>query len=79
MKLKNRNLLIIAALAIMTNGLSLLGFNYGSAGALARTIECNSQIAHNLKVAQGLKPITGKPPSRVALAFANRFEPVDFA
>ncbi|WP_417662368.1 hypothetical protein [Pseudomonas sp.] len=78
MKLKNRNLLIIAALAIMTNGLSLMGFNYGSAGALARTIECNSQIARNLQVAKGLKPITGNPPTRAALAFANRFELVNF-
>lgn len=78
MKLKNRNLLIIAALAIMTNGLSLLGFNYGSAGALARTIECNSKIAHNLQIAQNLKPITGNPPTRAAFAFASRFEPIHF-
>ncbi len=62
MKLRNRNLLIVALLALMTNGLTLLGLNHGSAGALARNIECNSNIARNIQVAETLKRWTGLPP-----------------
>ncbi|WP_339488205.1 hypothetical protein [Pseudomonas sp. EL_65y_Pfl2_R95] len=79
MKLKNRNLLIIAALAIMTNGLSLLGLNHGSAGALARTIECNSNIGRNLQVAQQLKLMTSTPPNKADCVFVERFELGSFA
>nr|WP_139134762.1 MULTISPECIES: hypothetical protein [Pseudomonas] len=73
MKLKNRNMLVIAALAIMTNGLSLLGLDYGSAGALVRTIECKSNIARNIEVADRLKKLLGQPPCRPETEFAPRF------
>jgi Co/Zn/Cd efflux system component len=42
MKLHNTHLLIVATLTVLTNGFSLRGFNHGSAGALARNIECIS-------------------------------------
>jgi Co/Zn/Cd efflux system component len=54
MKLQNTNLLIVAALALLTNGFSLLGLNHGSAGALARNIECISSISRNIQVAEML-------------------------
>ncbi|ARU88159.1 hypothetical protein [Pseudomonas sp. M30-35] len=79
MKLKNRNLLIIAALAFMTNGLSLLGLEYGSAGALARTLECNSNIARNLQIAQQLKRMSTSPPPKADYVFVNSFEPSSFS
>lgn len=79
MKLKNRNMLIVAALAVMTNGLSLLGLNYGSAGALARTIECNSNIARSIQVAEMLKQMSSQPPCRPELVFAEQFSEVRFA
>mgnify|MGYP006967106456 FL=1 len=39
MRRQTRKFWIVAALAILTNGYSLLGLAQGSAGALARTIE----------------------------------------
>lgn len=73
MKLQNRNLLIVAALAVMTNGLTLLGLNHGSAGALARNIECNSTMSRNIRVAETLKRLTGNPPCQPDKAFTGPF------
>lgn len=73
MKLQNRNLLILAALAVMTNGLTLLGLNHGSAGALARNIECNSTMSRNIQVAESLKQLTGHPPCQPDKAFTGPF------
>lgn len=62
MKLHNPNLLIVAALAVMTNGFTLLGLNHGSAGALARTLECNSNMSRSIEVGESLKRLVGYPP-----------------
>ncbi|NQD93756.1 hypothetical protein HP532_13985 [Pseudomonas sp. CrR25] len=71
--MQNRNLLIVAALAVLTNGLSLLGLQQGSAGALARTIECNSSMSRNIQVAESLKQLSGLPPYRPEVAFTGPF------
>lgn len=73
MKLHKRNLLILAALAVMTHGFSLLGIGQGSASSLARTIECNSSIAHNLELGETLKRLAGNPPCKRDQAFAGPF------
>lgn len=73
MKLQSRNLLILAALAVMTNGLTLFGLNHVSAGALARNIECNSTMSRNIQVAESLKQLTGLPPCRPDKAWAGPF------
>ncbi|HWV08077.1 hypothetical protein [Pseudomonas sp.] len=62
MKLHNPNLLVVAALAVMTNGFTLLGLNHGSAGALARNLECNSNMARSIEVGESLKKLIGFPP-----------------
>lgn len=73
MKLQNTHLLIVAALALMTNGLSLLGLNHGSAGALARNIECNSSMSRNIRVAVSLEQLIGNPPCLPDRTFAGPF------
>jgi len=73
MKLHNSKLLIVAALALMTNGFSLLGLNHGSAGALARNLECNSNISRNIQVAEMLKQLPGNPPCKPQLSPAGSF------
>jgi Co/Zn/Cd efflux system component len=73
MKLQNTPLLIVATLALMTNGLSLLGLNHGSAGALARNIECNSSMSRNIQVAVSLKQLPANPPCRPDNALASPF------
>jgi hypothetical protein len=73
MKLQNTNLLIVAALALMTNGLSLLGFNHGSVGALARNIECNASMSRNIQVAVSLKQLPANPPCRPDNALTGPF------
>ncbi|MCY1553721.1 hypothetical protein D9M68_902320 [compost metagenome] len=73
MKLQNTNLLIVAALALMTNGFSLLGLNHGSAGAVARNIECNSAMTRNIQVAESLKQLTSNPPRKPEQTFASLF------
>ena len=47
--MKGYRLWVIAGLALMTNGAALLGFGQGSVGALARAIEANHSIAHNIE------------------------------
>lgn len=73
MKLHNSKLLIVAALALMTNGFSLLGLNHGSAGALARNLECNSSISRNIQVAEMLKQLAGNPPCKPQMSLAGPF------
>ncbi|TWC28600.1 hypothetical protein FBY03_13525 [Pseudomonas sp. SJZ079] len=73
MKPQNTNLLIVAALALLTNGLSLLGLNHGSAGALARNIECNSSMSRNIRVAVSLEQLPANPPCRPDNSFAGPF------
>lgn len=64
MRRQTRKFWIVAALAILTNGYSLLGLAQGSAGALARTIECNQAMVRALAANLALKLQSGTPPAR---------------
>ena len=71
--MKGRRLMITAFLAFLTNGASLLGLGQGSAGALARAIECNHQIAHHSQAAKAPALLAGNPPGKSAAAFPGPF------
>ncbi|MBK5418402.1 hypothetical protein [Pseudomonas sp. TH31] len=72
--MKGRKLWVVAFLAFMTNGASLLGVGQGSAGAVARSIECNHAIAHNIQAAKGLGLLVGNPPQKVRAEFLGPFQ-----
>jgi hypothetical protein len=65
---------VIAGLALMTNGAALLGFGQGSVGALARAIEANHSIAHNIERANALGLMAGNPPVKAESDFLGPFE-----
>ncbi|MCY1277677.1 hypothetical protein D9M68_151390 [compost metagenome] len=64
MKSQRSKLLITAVLAVLTNAFALLGIGQGSAGAVARTIECTHTLSRNLQAAEALKRLPGDPPKR---------------
>ncbi|MFJ2285250.1 hypothetical protein ACIOUF_02585 [Pseudomonas iridis] len=72
--MKGYRLWVIASLALMTNGASLLGIGQGSVGALARAIEANHNIAHDIGRANTLGLLAGNPPSKAAANFLGPFE-----
>ncbi|KOY03288.1 MULTISPECIES: hypothetical protein [Pseudomonas] len=72
--MKGHRLWVIAFLAFMTNGASLLGIGQGSAGSVARAIECNHNIAHNIQTAKALGLLAGNPPSKVRAGFLGPFQ-----
>ncbi|KAF2394567.1 MULTISPECIES: hypothetical protein [Pseudomonas] len=72
--MKGHRLWVIAFLAFMTNGASLLGIGQGSAGSVARAIECNHNIAHNIQTAKALGLLAGNPPSKVRGEFLGPFQ-----
>lgn len=73
MRRQTRKFWIVAALAILTNGYSLLGLAQGSAGALARTIECNQAMVRALAANLALKLQSGTPPARPQRWIPERF------
>jgi len=64
--MKGRRLWAVGFLAFMTNGASLLGCGAGSAGAVARSIEFNHNLARNIELAKALEVahLAGNPPTR---------------
>ncbi|BBP71422.1 hypothetical protein PHLH6_34260 [Pseudomonas sp. Seg1] len=72
--MKGYRLWVIAGLALITNGASLLGIGQGSVGALARAIEANHNIAHNIERANTLGLLAGNPPAKVSVDFLGPFE-----
>ncbi|UWF51724.1 hypothetical protein NYP20_12480 [Pseudomonas sp. N3-W] len=71
--MKGRRLWVIAVLAFMTNGASLLGIGQGSAGSVARAIECNHNIAHNIQTAKALGMLVGNPPLKPRAEYFGPF------
>lgn len=55
---------VVGFLAVLTNGASLLGIGHGSAGSLAKRIECNHSIAHYIENTKALDVLAGAPPSK---------------
>ncbi|MCP1495744.1 hypothetical protein J2Y86_000451 [Pseudomonas migulae] len=62
--MKGVRLWVIAFLAFMTNGSSLLGIGQASAGSIARSIEANHNMAHNIQTAKALGLLAGNPPMK---------------
>ncbi|MCP1418767.1 hypothetical protein J3D47_003010 [Pseudomonas laurylsulfativorans] len=62
--MKGCKLLIIAFLALITNGFSLLGVGQGSIGGVARAMEANHNIARNIETAKAMGLLAGNPPVR---------------
>jgi hypothetical protein len=66
-------LLIIAFLAFITNGFSLLGIGQGSIGGVARAIEANHNIARNIETANAMGMLAGNPPIKPESSFFGPF------
>ncbi|MGQ7958294.1 hypothetical protein ACUTAF_11410 [Pseudomonas sp. SP16.1] len=62
MRRQRGRLLLLASLALLTTLLALLGIGKGSAGAIARNIECSHKLAHHLELAESLRLQPGYPP-----------------
>ncbi|TFB37983.1 hypothetical protein [Pseudomonas sp. F01002] len=71
--MKGHRLWVIAFLAFMTNGSSLLGIGQGSAGSVARTIEANHNLARNIETAKALGLLAGNPPIKRQGSFFGPF------
>ena len=65
---------VIAFLALMTNGSSLLGIGQGSAGSVARSIEANHNLARNIETAKALGLLAGNPPMKRQDDFFGPFQ-----
>ena len=59
---------VAAGLAVMINGSSLLGLGQGSAGAIARSIECRHGIAHAIERDRSERLAVANPPTSPALS-----------
>ena len=65
---------VIAVLAFLTNGASLAGIGQGSAGSVARSIEANHNMAHNIQTAKALGLLVGNPPIKRSAEFFGPFK-----
>lgn len=72
--MRGHKLWVIAFLAFMTNGTSLLGIGHGSAGSVARAIEANHNIARNITTAKAQGLLAGNPPIRRPGNFFGPFQ-----
>lgn len=72
--MNGHRLWVIAFLAFMTNGASLLGIGQGSAGSVARSIEANHNIARNIETAKALGLLAGNPPIKPESGFFGPFQ-----
>lgn len=64
---------IVAAAALLTNGMSLLGFADESAGGIARALECKSCLSRSSEIASAIEltsePLTSSsPPAAIPAA-----------
>ncbi|MCK1789262.1 hypothetical protein [Pseudomonas violetae] len=72
--MKGVRLWVIAFLAFMTNGAALAGIGQGSAGSVARSIEANHNMAHNIQTAKALGLLAGNPPAKRPGDFFGPFQ-----
>jgi hypothetical protein len=72
--MKGRKLWVIAFLAFITNGSSLLGIGQASAGSLARSIEANHNLARNIETQKAMGLLAGNPPIKRQVDFFGRFQ-----
>lgn len=64
MKQPRTRLYFLTALAVMTNGFSLIGCAHGSVGAVAKNIEAKHDIARGIRTELHLRGQGGTPPDR---------------
>ncbi|MNF62727.1 hypothetical protein D3C85_899860 [compost metagenome] len=74
MKQQRNRLFFLTALAIMTNGFSLLGCAHGSVGSVAKTIELNHNISRSIATERALKSRSGNPPTDRELPLPAAFD-----
>ncbi|MFY1054789.1 hypothetical protein ACOQNP_24480 [Ectopseudomonas khazarica] len=76
LRTQRSRLLMLAGMALLTTLLALVGIGKGSAGALARNIECSHKLAHHLDLAESLKRQRSSPPPSRNERFSPYFLPV---
>lgn len=64
MKQQRNRLYFLTALAVMTNGFSLIGCAHGSVGAVAKNIEANHNISRGITTELSLRGHSSNPPQR---------------
>lgn len=62
MREERARLSILITMVLLTTAFALLGVGKGSAGALARTIECNHKLQHHLSLARQGDLLSNSPP-----------------
>lgn len=67
-------LLIIAFLAFITNGFSLLGIGNGSIGGVVRAMEANHTITRSIEIAKAMGMLAGNPPHEPESGFFGPFQ-----
>lgn len=70
---KNRAMWVAGALAVFTNGWSILGHSQASAGSVARNIECNQTIARSIESSMAASPSKSNPPRTFLSLKYSRF------
>jgi hypothetical protein len=71
--MKGRNLWVIAFLAFITNGFSLLGIGQGSVGSVARSIEAKHDLSRNIETQKAMGLLAGNPPIKRQVDFFGPF------
>lgn len=74
MRHQKKRLFFLAALAVMTNGFSLLGFAHGSVGAVAKNIENKHNIGRSILAERTLQRLSGTPPFGRDSSFSAVFD-----
>ena len=72
--MKGGKLWVIAFLAFMTNGSSLLGIGQSSAGSVARAIEANHNLSREIDTAKAMGLLAGNPPIKREVDFFGPFQ-----
>ncbi|MFL1527355.1 hypothetical protein [Pseudomonas sp. O230] len=72
--MKGGKLWVIAFLAFMTNGASLLGIGQASAGSVARSIEANHNLARSIETDKAMGLLAGNPPVKRQGDFFGPFQ-----
>ncbi|KJZ35030.1 hypothetical protein LOY55_17025 [Pseudomonas sp. B21-040] len=72
--MKGRNLWVIAFLAFITNGFSLLGIGQGSVGSVARSIEAKHDLSRNIETQKAMGLLAGNPPIKRQVDFFGPFQ-----
>jgi hypothetical protein len=73
MQLTRPKAILLALLLALINGPALAGSGKVAGGGVARTIECNHNIARNMELDERLKRRSDTPPCRERAELSARF------